>query len=741
MAANTEPGFFRLILLSRGRWDDGIHCTLRPFNRFQDGYPPYKALSYVWGRWSRNSPEILVDGRKVRVTTNLAIALRHLRHEEVNMALWIDALCIDQSNTEERSSQVAQMRDIYGTAAEVIIFLGNGLESGVARSHSSRDLRPFHRFGGCEPDLLLARQYIDAWKTSPLKTPVQPLEIFAFLTIMSWSWQSSNPLDTLEDIPEAHMAALAEALRRTLLVPWWDRIWVVQEAVVAQRLIVRYGNVAVPWELLVAAADVLSGWESVHAKFPSSISTTELKVFNLFSRVSNLNHFRREWTRSQGTNLLLLLRYFGFRRASDERDRVYALLGLCNEATIFRPDYSLQTAEVYMAPVLLTIRNTKSLSVLYGDHSRKGRQDIPSWVPDWSTEREENERRRIELSTLYDACKGVRPRLITKNASLQDVIRGDMLSLLGILQAEHDPKRLLKEEYALRFRASEHGVYHTSPVNEELEQVCEDLMAYCHKDGLRELPRYSFIEQRKHSLKIVGRKVGTVSQATEPLYAPVTQSTAAEVLIRWASLATTKPTEDRGEGFLKTIVSDVIKPPNKPSRRLQAGDSELLERWISSGQSQNQARITADDDSDQFTEVMQLSTTKRTMFYIDNDPSFSMQCEYIGMGPLLMKQGDEVYVLPGSRVPLVLRPENCCENNTCSHIIRRYQLIGDCFIHNAMDGERTSTGRDILEIIASGHYEGSWNAFHRNRLSHGEHIWFNRTHGAPRGGLVALEII
>lgn len=62
---------------------------------------------------------------------------------------------------------------------------------------------------------------------------------------------------------------------------------------------------------------------------------------------------------------------------------------------------------MYVVPVIEAIKNTKSLSVLYGDHSRKGRQDLPSWVPDWNAALDENERQRTTLPILYDACRGV----------------------------------------------------------------------------------------------------------------------------------------------------------------------------------------------------------------------------------------------------------------------------------------------------------------------------------------------
>jgi hypothetical protein len=270
------------------------------------------------------------------------------------------------------------MREIYSKASEVIIFLGHGLEHSISNSETYESLRPFKKFGVGDADVALASSHIETWKRSSLKKPVQSFEVFCFLTIMAQHGSQEDPLNIIERIPEGHFTALSEAIRRMLLVPWWDRIWVVQEAVVAETLTVRYGNVAVSWELLVEVAKVLSCWESAHAKHISSVPANDLKVFNLFSRVIDLDQFRKNWRESQGANLLSLLRYFGQRKASDDRDRVYGLLGLCNEATDIRPDYGLDVGSVYMAPAIETMINTKSLSVLYGDHSRKGRQDLPS---------------------------------------------------------------------------------------------------------------------------------------------------------------------------------------------------------------------------------------------------------------------------------------------------------------------------------------------------------------------------
>lgn len=86
------PDAFRLIKLFRGRWNDEIRCKLNAYNRDGAYYPPYRALSYVWGRWRRDPPKILVNGHAVNVTNNLEIALRHLREEGDDILLWVDAL-------------------------------------------------------------------------------------------------------------------------------------------------------------------------------------------------------------------------------------------------------------------------------------------------------------------------------------------------------------------------------------------------------------------------------------------------------------------------------------------------------------------------------------------------------------------------------------------------------------------------------------------------------------------------
>ncbi|KAF2420977.1 hypothetical protein EJ08DRAFT_527595 [Tothia fuscella] len=80
-------------------------------------------LSYTWG--SGSTPcDIVTNGIEIEVITHVYLALQNLRLQKEDRLLWIDALCINQRDEEEKSHQVQQMGSIYARAERVIIFLG-----------------------------------------------------------------------------------------------------------------------------------------------------------------------------------------------------------------------------------------------------------------------------------------------------------------------------------------------------------------------------------------------------------------------------------------------------------------------------------------------------------------------------------------------------------------------------------------------------------------------------------------
>lgn len=115
----------RLITLAPGKWRESIECNLQIVSL--DDNPTYEALSYVWGdaslrRW------IYLKKSSFDVTKSLEVALRHLRHEDSERIMWIDAICINQRDDAEKSEQVKKMQFIYARTSHLVVWVGEESE-------------------------------------------------------------------------------------------------------------------------------------------------------------------------------------------------------------------------------------------------------------------------------------------------------------------------------------------------------------------------------------------------------------------------------------------------------------------------------------------------------------------------------------------------------------------------------------------------------------------------------------
>src|SRR3569833_2284768 len=177
--------------------------------------PSVVALSYVWGDPTDTTP-ITINGAFFRVTRNLHRALRQLRESMTDSAvqelmgwpyLWVDAICINQSDMVEKSRLVPRMSDIYSLARDVIIWLGP-----VEDAHEDSLVREiFSTVNEAVPQCEEAG--------TPFSQANQPFyeEMFeAFISL-------------LEEIPVSN-DAIPEAVKTIFQRPWYSRIWVSQEA-------------------------------------------------------------------------------------------------------------------------------------------------------------------------------------------------------------------------------------------------------------------------------------------------------------------------------------------------------------------------------------------------------------------------------------------------------------------------------------------------------------------------------
>lgn len=95
-----------------------------------DEYPTYDAVSYMWGDTNTHHYIKINDNETFAITRTVRMALSDLRDEREELLLWIDAVCINQQDVQERNHQVAIKQRIYAQAASVTTWLVHELDKG-----------------------------------------------------------------------------------------------------------------------------------------------------------------------------------------------------------------------------------------------------------------------------------------------------------------------------------------------------------------------------------------------------------------------------------------------------------------------------------------------------------------------------------------------------------------------------------------------------------------------------------
>jgi hypothetical protein len=111
----------RIITIRPGKIDDALDILLEDVPIDNPG--PYSALSYAWGD-EADQTRIQVNGNPFEITLNLNRALLRLRSPTEPIRVWVDAICINQQENVERNHQVKQMGEIYRRAELVTVWLG-----------------------------------------------------------------------------------------------------------------------------------------------------------------------------------------------------------------------------------------------------------------------------------------------------------------------------------------------------------------------------------------------------------------------------------------------------------------------------------------------------------------------------------------------------------------------------------------------------------------------------------------
>jgi hypothetical protein len=351
--------------LSFNTTSDSLSAILKTFN-LTDA-PPYFALSYAWATQEQDVP-LKVDDRLLFVSLSLASAIRQLQESPINDStlntrvewLWIDKICINQDNLGERSAQVQIMGSIYSQAIRTLIWLGPDSDS-------------------CSMAWRLIDQIYNVFQGE------NPCAKFvADISFRMYSEQ--NP--AASGLP-GWDHELWRHLRKLFELPWFTRTWIIQEVALSRGdPIFLHGQRTYPWHRL--------GWASSWLRRNGYLRLSHIP--NQMQNVDTLSNIRRSRIRWRLDALLIATSIKC--QATDQRDKIYALLGLAAEnqdpaylSDALRPNYELDIAEVYTKVTLFFLWEYKSLSILTrasgvsGDVSYSQRKHqfelLPSWVPNW----------------------------------------------------------------------------------------------------------------------------------------------------------------------------------------------------------------------------------------------------------------------------------------------------------------------------------------------------------------------
>ncbi|KAL2074911.1 hypothetical protein VTL71DRAFT_8691 [Oculimacula yallundae] len=311
-----------------------------PFNQSQ----PYEAISYCWGDAIDTWP-IYLENKFLPIRINLFQALRRFRFQSGSRFIWVDAICIDQSNSTERSYQVAMMRAIYQHSQCTLIWLGPGTPATTGALEFVRGLLR-------------------------IKSHLNDDESIATLSSASDSELAKYGLNSSN--PQLHAYQLLETN------PWFKRVWVIQEVALSLKASVTLGSCTVDWDdYCDARAFSIKINISPSSGSGDSIGDDLGLARSLVLQQSFVTH-----------RLLPLILRFRHHEATDPRDKIFALYGLFRPspyADLLIPNYNIPTALLYWKAARCMLTQDKSLDIL-GIPRRKSSATLllPSWIPIWT---------------------------------------------------------------------------------------------------------------------------------------------------------------------------------------------------------------------------------------------------------------------------------------------------------------------------------------------------------------------
>lgn len=358
----SDEGDIRLLEIfpspsGSGRIRGALHhyCFLVPKRRIR-----YRPVSYVWGS-EEEERLIVIDGKGFLVTQHLNMLLLRLREQDRSVYVWIDAICIYQKMTAEKEKQLLMMKDIYSTADEVIVYLGEDAD-------------------GSDLVVDFARTVVAALSKLPSSQATRTITKAEFASFK------------LPPVTDPGWKAFRAVLRR----PWFQRKWIIQEYALAKSVIAILGDWCFNFDLLVATYQ-LSLRHDLHKILEEGTQTPLMPPpehpLNILSTIKY--YIRRNFDddpNAEAKTLPWLLMATSYAQVSKHRhDHIYALLGMHEVSgdLLGLPypitDYDTPVETLFISYACIDDWKTSDQEVSLLELATQPKKlSLPSWVPDWT---------------------------------------------------------------------------------------------------------------------------------------------------------------------------------------------------------------------------------------------------------------------------------------------------------------------------------------------------------------------
>ena len=586
----TGPDEIRLVKILPGSGVSTVKCELQSAV-LGPKTPKYIALSYCWGNVTHKT-WVNCNRQRLAVTKDLLNAIRRLRRKSETVMLWIDQICINQEDLEERSSQVQLMRKIYKNAANVLIWLGD-----------------------------------EADKSN--------------MAIKLISQLSANPDKDVHSWTAKEWRVLGALLSR----PWFSRMWILQELGVASSATVACGSQSISWHHVSDTINYMQNTGSWLAVFGNSGYASSILAYG---RLASLQLIRKEIS-DNGTvcslNALCTSMYFD---ATDPRDKIYALTGLCVcNGHYIRPDYSKDLLDVYRETALAflfpqdAIVNAQSSLKFHEHHAMQclsaaerteNPYALPSWVPNWKI-RTYNSLWESSSQNGYNAARTSKTKIALTDdpnkISLAGKI-GDIVHIVSSIAPAADYTALPSDKSPPE--AWEKFLFHRVPQSCWINET-SFMAANCQ--------RYQDSAAREAAFRstLIGNTATYCATATS---GQKIETNPDHAFYYWHFR----------QFLLKLCPNGVVN------------GAGILQLCLVLAQHM---------EAHQVFEGAYMAVSQGRRF-------FTTLGGYMGVGPPGMQPGDSVCVFLGGNVPWVVRQEGS-----------EYTLVGECYVHGIMDGEIMQT--------------------------------------------------